>query len=632
MATSGTIYSDYGNHSRFYLSWQLSSQDVTNNRSLISWQVGLQIESGGWYWGSNSVKINSIHVDGGSSLGSGTWSDISGTGNHQLKSGSKWVSHSADGTKSFGADLSGWLTGEGNKSASGSWSLPTIPRNSQVTVGASSYTLGDPVVINTNRKSTSFTHTITIRMDNGSGTILQTINSVGASVTWTPDSTQITDMQNHIPNSNTLTLYIDQYNNQVKAHSNVSVPLNLTNASPTFTDFTYADTDATTIGITGNNQVLVKGKSVLEVDVTTTNKMVAIKGATADHYAFAYDGTSVLSNYSSSATVSGTFSTIGTIGTRTIEVTAYDSRSNATKVSKDVTVYDYTAPVITTTLTRENNFGSNTTVHIEGTYTPLVIGGVNKNSLTTSTLQYRYQEDGGSFGSWTTKTFTADTTAGTFSVTDFVVSLDNTKKYNFEFHINDSFGQVTTTNSVDVGTPIMFVGQNNGAASVGINKMPTQGALDVDGDIYATGLTSTGVVDLSGTSSITAPANSIAASAVASAMAIGTFSGTTSGSVTGLSFKPKYIEFHRIDSTNTAAVFFKGIAVDNGTSITNIATGMAYDAGGRATNKDTAYSIINVSGAGTVNVKGKVTSFNSDGFSYQMDVAAGITVLYIAHG
>jgi hypothetical protein len=33
----------------------------------------------------------------------------------------------------------------------------------------------------------------------------------------------------------------------------------------------------------------------------------------------------------------------------------------------------------------------------------------------------------------------------------------------------------------------MFVGQNNGEASVGINKMPEQGALDVEGDIYSNG-------------------------------------------------------------------------------------------------------------------------------------------------
>lgn len=485
MSTSGTAYSAYGNGSRFYMVWQLSQQDIANNRSLISWQAGLEIQSGGWFWGSNSIKIYSITVDGGGSLGSGTWSNISGTGRHQLLSGSKWVTHNSDGSKSITNVLSGWLTGEGNRSASGAWALTTIPRNSQVTTNASAYNLGDPITINTNRKSTSFTHTITIRQNNSGGTLLKTINSVGASTTWTPTETEITTMQNLIPNSKTLTLYINSYNNQVAASSNVSRVLTLTDANPTFTDFTFADTSATA-AITGNNQVLVKGKSVLGVDVSTGYKMTAIKGASEDRYSFAFDGSSVQANYSASTTVSGSFTNPQQIGNRTIQVTAFDSRNNATNVSKAVTVYDYSEPTINASLVRENNFGTDTTISIEGTYSPLVIG-TPKNTLQTGTLQYRFQEEGGAFGSWITRTFTANSTEGTYTITPFVVSLDNTKKYNFEFHIDDEFGTVTTTKTVDIGTPIMFVGENSGSAAVGINKLPENGALDVDGDIYMNG-------------------------------------------------------------------------------------------------------------------------------------------------
>jgi len=492
-STSGTIYTGWDkagtgyNLYRFYLSWQLSSQDISGNSSNIKWQAGVEIDNNG-YLGSNSTKINSIHINGGSSVGSGTWSGLSGNGKHQLKSGSKWVDHNSDGTKTISLDISGWFIDDGNFSGSGSYTLPTIPRNSQVTTNDSGhYDLGTALTIYTNRKSSSFTHTITLRMDNSSGAVLQTINSVGSSVVWTPTSSQITTMQNHIPTANSLKLYIDQYNNQVKAHSNVTVTAYLRDASPTFDTFTYKDSNTTVTAITGNDQVLVKGQSTLEVDIPATDKMTAIKGASEDHYAIAYDGSSQLVAYDAVNTVSASFSAPATIGTRTIQVTAYDSRNNATKASQDVIVYDYAAPTITTTLTRENNFGTDTTVHIEGTYTPLVIGGANKNSLTTGTLQYRYQEDLGTWGSWTTVAFTADTVNGAYSVTDFVVALDNTKKYNFEFHISDKFGQVTTTNSVDVGTPIMFVGQNNGAASVGINKMPENGALDVAGDVYSNG-------------------------------------------------------------------------------------------------------------------------------------------------
>ncbi len=484
MASSGTVNTGYQNYTRFYLSWRLVDQDITNNRSLISWEIGVQGTSGYTaYWYSNAVRINSGYVNGDLVSGSATYSNItlSGAEKHKLRSGSIWVGHSSDGSKSFSASVSGWLYGNNNTSASGSWSLPTIPRNSQVSTNATSYDLGDAIQIITNRKSSSFTHTITIRLFNSSGTVLQTINNVGSSTTWTPTSTQIETMQDAIPNSNNLTLYIRSYNNQVKDDSTVTRTLKLTDANPIYDDFTFKDTDATTVSVTGNDQVFVKGKSVLEVKIPSAEKMTAVKGATENYYAIAYDGTSNQVNYSTSD-ITSSFSSMLTSGTRTILVTAYDSRSNTTRVSKDITVYNYAAPTISTTLTRENNFGANTTIHIEGTYTPLVIGGTAKNAIQTGTVQYRYKEDGGSFGSWVTKTFTANSTNGTFSVTDFVVSLDNSKKYIFEFRVDDKFGTITTGGVVEVGTPIVFIGQNNGTAALSINSMPADGAkFTIDG-------------------------------------------------------------------------------------------------------------------------------------------------------
>lgn len=486
---SGIIYTGYDNNSRYYMRWWLVGQEIENNRSLVGWEIGLQGTAGRTsYWYSNALRINSGYVDGAHVCGSQTYSNITlqGDGLRGLRSGSHWIGHNADGARSFGMSVSGWFYGAGDRNASGSFGLPTIPRNSQVSTNLGSYTLGDPITINTNRKSTAFTHSITIRLNNSGGTVLQTINNVADSTTWTPDAGQITAMQNAIPNSNTLNLFINSYNNQVAASSSVNRTITLTNANPTYTNFTFKDSDTATVAVTGDDQVLVKGKSTLEVKVPSADKMVALKGSTAVRYDVAYDGVSNQATYDT-IDVTSSFATVSTIGNRTIQVTAIDSRTNATKVSKPVTVYDYAVPTILTTLTRLNNFDNDTTIHIEGTYTPLNIGGTNKNALTTSTLQYRYKETGGTFGSWVTKTFTPNTTAGTFSVTDFVVALDNTKKFEFEFHISDAFGTVTTTNLVDVGIPIMFIGQNSGSASMGINKMPTSGALDVAGDIYANG-------------------------------------------------------------------------------------------------------------------------------------------------
>lgn len=480
---AGTVNTGYRNYTRFYIDWSESTQDITNNRTLINWTVGIQAQPG-WtpYWGSNAVRINSAYIDGQQVAGSQTFSNLSPSngGKIGLRSGSVWVGHNSDGTKSISVSVSGWFYGNGDVSASGSWGLATIPRNSQVSTNKSIYTLGEPIQIITNRKSSSFTHTITIRLHNSGGTVIQTINSVGASTTWTPSPAQITQMQNAIPNSNNLSLFINQYNDQVRQNSNVTRTLTLTDANPEFSTFTYRDSNALTASITGDDQVLVKGKSTLETTISSANKMVAVKGANPAHYTVAYDGVTAQTPYSASAAIVNTFNA-NTIGDRTIIATAFDSRGNNTSVPKLITVYDYQAPSLVTSLTRENNFGSDTTVTISGTYTPLVIGGTAKNSIVSSSLSYRFRVAGGTFGSWVNRTFTA--TNGVITSPDFVVSLNNQNKYEFEFRVSDKFGEVVFENSVDIGQPIMFVGDNDGIPSIGVGTMPDPGVALQVGDL-----------------------------------------------------------------------------------------------------------------------------------------------------
>lgn len=277
-----TIYTAYRNYTRFYLSWSVGQQDIANNRSLINWTAGIQAQPGfNPYWGTNAIRINSVYIDGQGNLASGTWSNISMTGGQTLplRSGSVWIGHNSDGTKSFGASLSGWLYANGDQNTSGSWTINTIPRNSQVTTNASSYVLGDPITAYTNRKSSTFTHTITFR-NQATSAILKQFTNVTDNVTWTPTSGEITSMENSIPNSNTLNVLVEQYNNQVGQGSSVVVPFNLTNANPVFTNYTYRDSNTTVVAITGSDQILVKGQSILETTISSANKMTAVKGAT----------------------------------------------------------------------------------------------------------------------------------------------------------------------------------------------------------------------------------------------------------------------------------------------------------------------------------------------------------------
>lgn len=131
MATSGSIQTARRNGTLFYLNWQQTGQSTSGNYTSINWQAGINIAAGGYYWGPNSIQINSIVING-SNRGSGTWGNISGTGNHQLRSGSMNIGHNSNGTKSFSASITGWLWDEGTLSQSGSWSLNTINRYASI--------------------------------------------------------------------------------------------------------------------------------------------------------------------------------------------------------------------------------------------------------------------------------------------------------------------------------------------------------------------------------------------------------------------------------------------------------------------------------------------------------------------
>lgn len=440
----------------FFIDWQEAGQSIESNSTVINWQS---------YFHYNSADAQ---LDNGIVALSGTrWSNGGRVRNFAadfrtrdvpIASGSFTIGHNSDGTQSIAVSGGIDVYQSGRSSGAQTWALPTIPRNSQVTTNAASYALGDPITIYTNRKSGAFTHTITLRHNNGSGTLLKTFNSVADSVTWTPTTGEIEDMEELIPNSNTFVLHITQRNNQVGADSTLVRNLTLTEANPTFSDFDFRDSDSATVAITGDDQVLVKGKSVLEVEIDSSDKMVAIKSATPDRYDIVYDGVIEEEAYSTSD-VTQTFSPIGTIGTRAIIVRAYDSRGNSTTVAKSVQVYDYTPPIIEIDVSRENNFGENVTIKTNGTFDLLPIGGVDKNELTAGSLEYRYKElPSGSFGSWVDIDFTvAD---NEFEGDDDFVSLDNGKSFEFEFRITDKFGTVTQTATLGAGVPLFFVGEN----------------------------------------------------------------------------------------------------------------------------------------------------------------------------
>lgn len=136
--TSGSVYgNNVAGSEGSYLDWQLSSQSVSGNYSVINWQAGWRFSSASCRGLRNGdAYINGTNVYYDHDSGDGVHGYSSGH-NHKPKlqtaSGQITVYHNGDGTKTFSAsvNMTGWDSGPNLvSSGSNSWDLPglaTIP-------------------------------------------------------------------------------------------------------------------------------------------------------------------------------------------------------------------------------------------------------------------------------------------------------------------------------------------------------------------------------------------------------------------------------------------------------------------------------------------------------------------------
>lgn len=440
--------------------WE-SDVSTANNTSKVNARIKVW-RTNSWSGQTYSSSVRRVITIDGTNVcdWTGEISHYVSYGEIEVASGSKTVTHNNDGTKSVGVSCS--LTDNISVYFSGSGSLTmgltTIARASEPTLSASTFNIGDTITINTNRKSSSFTHTITLTF----GSYTYTVGTgVGTSISLNTANIA-SSLYAQIPSatSGTGSITCTTYNGSTSIGSkSVSFTAKAVeaNAKPTFSNFTYQDTNSTITAITGNNQYLVQGKSNLRVIISSANKAVAKYSATMSAYNASISGLSASANYSTSDLNINFGSNAFTAGTQALSVRATDSRGYSTSVSKNINVLAYAAPVVNATATRLNNFENQTTLVVKGSYSPLTINGTAKN--TVSSVQYRYKSQSTStWGSWTSMSGLSVNSGGTYTTTDKVLDLDNSTAYDFEVKATDKLGSTTVTLVVSVGVPILRIG------------------------------------------------------------------------------------------------------------------------------------------------------------------------------
>ena len=450
--TRNTGGSGYPNRLRF--EWWLIEQDNASNRS----RVGFKLFGTGGTAPSAWVKLFKAYAN----VAGQTWS----TGAHNLSNGTilvqgdKWIGHNADGTGWFEAYADGAIYKAGyNSFGKASWNLPTIPRASQPSIktfpnSTPDFNLGETITIHMNAVNGSFRHTVYFLYGDKTYKIAE---NVSANCQF---NTNLVAEEIY-----KITTSKKAYSGQIKVDTFLNGSLtgsktchynaHLVNVEPTFTDFTYFDSNGTTKAITGNDQVFIQGQSRLSVKITEEKKAEAKKYATMTKYLASAFGISVTKNYSATSDVQIDIGAVNASTNQVVSVSAIDSREFSTTKTKNITVIPYSRPTINISAGRKGNFENETIAKISGNIASLKIGNIEKNGVLSLKCRTKSSMDS-DFGPAQNVPFTIGSDM-ILRVPDFHIALDNTLKHTLEFEVIDKLSSVKVYIEIDVGIPIFRI-------------------------------------------------------------------------------------------------------------------------------------------------------------------------------
>lgn len=356
--------------------------------------------------------------------------------NGVITSGSFTFTHNTDGTGSFSVyckyDTILSSSGEVSATISDTFTCTTISRGSSFSVGNG--TLGTAQTITITKASSSYTHTLTYKAGNTSGTIATKTSAT--SVSWTP--TVSLASQNTIGTTISCTVTLTTYSgNTAVGTSSKTITLTIpATIKPTSGTTTISDTG--TIKFSGK---WVKDYSQFHIvwQVSTANDY----GATLDSGTLTIGGT----NYGVTVSRNGTTATLTgnvllrTAGNLTWTMTAKDSRGRTVSTTGTITVYAYSSPGLSAVSVERCD--STGTVSSSGTY-----------ALVKATVSYSSVGGSNSFTgkisySGTSTTFTATTIS---QVVGGSFSTDNS--YTITISVTDTAG---SSASVSLQLPSQFV-------------------------------------------------------------------------------------------------------------------------------------------------------------------------------
>lgn len=467
MALSGSVTTGSYSNRSVTLKWT-ATQSVANNTSTISWElVGSGSSSG--YVVVSELKVT---IDGSQAYYRSSSNHTNCYNGTKLASGTKTITHSSDGTKSFTikveAGIYSWAI---NKSGSGTFTLNTIARASSIS-SAGKVTLGNACSIKWTPASSNFKYKVKFSIGSWSHTTDYISPKTTSAYTYTGYTIPLT-VANRLPKATTgtMTAYLYTYNGTTQIGSRasktftVTVPLSVV---PTLGTVTASIVNSNSVinswGVAVAGYTKVKIEATASGSCSSTISSFTISGG----YSTTQNGTSL--SYTGGAITSS--------GSKTFTVVAKDSRSrsSSSKTTSAITFYSYSKPTISSfTAVRSDSDAKK--VIVKGNWSYSSVKG--KNAV-TATLQYKRS----TASNWTNYGNIDRNTSVTLT-TDF----NKTYSYNFRLVVKDSLNQ-SAQEEAFVSTVAVLMDFRAGGKGLGIGKIAESDNLEVAlnsifiGDVY----------------------------------------------------------------------------------------------------------------------------------------------------
>lgn len=325
-------------------------------------------------------------------------------------------------------------------------------------VGATDANVGSTSTVTVTKYNSSYYHSLQYKFGSLSGYITSSGGTQSSEAKFSNSSVAFripTSFYAQIPNSPTgkCTITCRTYSSS----GSTSVLGNATTCTITITatgaptvSGDVVDTNTATVALTGDSSKLIRYKSMAKATITATAQNSASIASKFINGVAPTDNVRIFSDCSETSFI----------------FKATDSRGYSVSVTKNPTVIAYIQLTINPILSRPTPTGSSITMSFSGDFYRGSFGAAT-NSLT---IQYRYKESGGSYGSWKdvesskivfgTRSYTS---SSTFTLDD---EFDYKKEYQFQVRAKDGTAEhplstVTKNITVPRGIPVFDWGEND---------------------------------------------------------------------------------------------------------------------------------------------------------------------------